>query len=59
MVLRIEPITKALHTLVDDTKKAHVLLTSARGEQFNQEKAEKACRKRPFGAYCGALRICR
>lgn len=45
MVLRIEPITKALHTLVDDTKKAHVLLTSARGEQFNQEKAEKLAAK--------------
>lgn len=45
MVLRIEPIVKALTTLVTSTEKAHVVLTSARGKQFSQEMAENLATK--------------
>lgn len=45
MVLRIEPIVKALDALVPSTEKAHVVLTSARGKQFSQELAEKLATK--------------
>jgi tRNA (guanine37-N1)-methyltransferase len=45
MVLRIEPIVKALTTLVTSTEKAHVVLTSARGKKFSQEIAESLATK--------------
>lgn len=45
MVMRIEPIVKALKALSGVTDKAHVLLTSARGEQFSQKIAESLATK--------------
>lgn len=41
MVLRIEPIVKALEALQSTEVASHVVLTSARGKQFSQAIAEK------------------
>lgn len=38
MVMKIEPIHKALQA-IPNSEKAHVLVMSARGQQFNQQKA--------------------
>lgn len=45
MVLRVEPIVNALQASTASEEKAHVVVTSARGEQFNQQMAEKLATK--------------
>ncbi len=55
MVLMVEPIVRALRDVFADTdqKKARILLTSPRGEQFKQETAIKFCLEEHLVILCG------
>jgi len=51
MILRIEPIFKAIQTL--KTKDSQIVLLSAKGETFNQKRAKKLAQEKHLILICG------
>ncbi len=53
MVIRPEPVVEALHKVASKTKKQHVILTSAKGIPYSQQKALSLSKEEHVTIICG------
>ncbi|MDH4222143.1 MAG: tRNA (guanosine(37)-N1)-methyltransferase TrmD [candidate division Zixibacteria bacterium] len=53
MVLMVEPLALALDSIIKDKKEYHIILTSARGKKFDQEKVKELSGKKNLVVICG------
>lgn len=53
MVLCVDVLKKSLDSIVDKTKKPHIILTSARGKTFNQKMAQSYAKLNELVIYAG------
>jgi len=53
MVLQVEPLDKALGSIVEEKPNAHIILTEAFGQRFDQKLAKELSRKEHLVIICG------
>lgn len=53
MVMMVEPLSSALDTILKQAKDYHIILTSAQGKKFDQDKAKELSLKEHLVVICG------